>query len=143
MVWNVYRRNFNTKELEKYNVFSHWSFRESLERMAKRRLNRENFDKHLRREVMYYFWSKCEWEVIITSWPAYITSEELTRLNKELEEERQRYGRNPRILNVRLREGDKIDVYNQLMLNWELFSEYVWNHRKELREMAKQSAENE
>lgn len=45
---------------------------------------------------MYYFWSKTEWEVIVSPWVG--------------------------------KGGDeKIDVYDQLKLNWDKFVDYVWS----------------
>lgn len=49
-------------------------------------------EEKLRRECMYYFWSKCEYEVVIQGWP-----------NKDTEK--------------------KIDVYEQLEANWNIFKE--------------------
>jgi hypothetical protein len=51
---------------------------------------------------MYYFWSKAEWEIIISSWP--------NRDNDEL----------------------KIDVFDQVMLNWEAFVDYCWSNKKKI-----------
>ena len=31
--------------------------------------NREAFEKELRSDLMYYYWSKTEWEVIVSHWP--------------------------------------------------------------------------
>ena len=57
----------------------------------------------LRREVMYYFWSKYEWEVLISPW-----------VGGNDDEER------------------KVDVAWQIMNNWDVFVDYTWNHRKKL-----------
>ena len=50
---------------------------------------------------MYYFWSKCEWEIILSDWPPSDT------FCKE-----------------------KIDVFDQVMLNWDIFVDYIWNNRQ-------------
>lgn len=49
-------------------------------------------EERLRSECMYYFWSHCEYEVVIQGWP-----------NKDTEK--------------------KIDVYEQLEANWNIFKE--------------------
>lgn len=49
-------------------------------------------EERLRSECMYYFWSKCEYEVVIQGWP-----------NKDNEK--------------------KIDVFEQLEANWNIFKE--------------------
>jgi hypothetical protein len=137
MVWNVYIENINSRKIEVYNVFHHSSFKRDLMQLAKRRLNREKFEEELKRKVMYYFWSKAEWEVVITSWPPYVTPDEIARLNCELEYEKSKYGETPYVIAARPDVGEKVDVYDQLMLNWDLFVEYIWKRRKELRELAK------
>ena len=52
---------------------------------------------------MYYFWSKCEYEIIITCWPKWDKFKE-----------------------------EKIDVYSQLNLNWDKFVNYIWENKKEI-----------
>ena len=70
---------------------------------------------------MYAFWSKSEYEVIITSWPPHIEKEEFERLAKE--DIRYRTW-------VNLSIGEKIDIYNQVMINWEAFKLYLLTNRK-------------
>ena len=31
---------------------------------------KDYFLNEVRSELMYYFWSKCEWEIVITDWPS-------------------------------------------------------------------------
>jgi len=52
-------------------------------------------EKRLDRLCLYYFWSKCEYEVIVSAWPPRDGSDK------------------------------KIDVYSQLKANWELFKNIV------------------
>ena len=69
--WNVYISNFNGKRIEKYNVFDHLGFLDDLKKAARkyRDREREQFEDQMRRDLMYYFWSKCEWEIILSHWP--------------------------------------------------------------------------
>lgn len=55
----------------------------------------EAYEQILDRECMYYYWSKCEWEVIVSAWPPLDGSDK------------------------------KIDVYLQLKANWEQFKNIV------------------
>lgn len=80
--------------------------------------------------MAYYYWSKAEHEVVITSWVPYITMSELDRLNTEREESKKKYARDPYSLYVNPRVGEKVDVYSQVMLNFEVFVDYVWSHKK-------------
>ena len=104
LTWNVYIGNINSKEIEMFNIFDHWKFTEDCqENLKENGGSRERFVEQLRRDLMYYFWSKCEWEVIVSHWPP---------------NERCRYR--------------KIDVCDQVLLNWTHFVDYVWENRKEL-----------
>ena len=121
--WNVFRHEFNTKEIVKYNVFDHPGF---MNDVLKIRKDKETFADQLRREAQYYFWSKCEHEVVIASWPVYISKDEYTRITKELTSVENR-DKAFRVVNICPTVGSKIDVYEQLMLNWDKFVEYTWN----------------
>jgi len=53
--------------------------------------------------MMYYYWSKSEWEIIIGPWCGGNNTKEI-----------------------------KVDVYEQVLNNWDIFLEYVWNERKKI-----------
>lgn len=126
MTWNVYRYNSNSREIEVFNIFNHYSFANDVKKLKKEKLTEIEFAEELRRLVMYYFWCKYEWETVITTWPPYIDFDELNRLNAEKDECWCTHERYPKRFNVRLETGDKIDVYQQVMLNWKAFVDYVW-----------------
>lgn len=126
MIWHVYRENVNTKRIEIYNIFEHTSFRKDVEEAYATCKTKDEFVEQLKRTLMYYFWSKCEWEVIITDWPTHITVEEIEELNDELSRYESRWHRKPYLLNIDLPVQKKISVYDQVMLNWDIFCEYVW-----------------
>ena len=104
--WNVYVSNFNSGKIVKHNVFNHWRFMEDLKKAARKFKNSERdlFEDRLKHLLMYYYWSKCEWEIIIDHWPH----------------------------SERCQEA-KVDVWDQIELNWPLFCDYVWAHKAELR----------
>lgn len=77
-LWNIeYKRCKNMDELIKYTV-----------------------EKQLDRQCMYYFWAKCEYEVIVSAWPPKDGSDR------------------------------KIDIYTQLKENWDIFKELVFRELK-------------
>lgn len=123
----VYIENFNKKCIEKYNVLSD-HFVKLLKAKTNNIKDREEFAKEVKSVLMYNFWSKCEWEVVITDWPTHITVEELNRLQKELDGHTAAYGHPPYALSVGLRVAEKIDVYDQIMLNWDIFINYLWEN---------------
>lgn len=101
--WNVVHFNINVRKMEPYNVLSHSSFRKDIKTMSVPR--KPDFEDRLRRMAQYHFWSKCEWEILISEWPPAPASRNVV---------------------------EKVDVYDQLRLNWDKFVEYVWRHRKGL-----------
>lgn len=57
---------------------------------------KDALEQRLDRSCLYYFWSKCEYEVIVSAWPSREHSER------------------------------KIDIYSQLCANWEIFKNLVF-----------------
>lgn len=127
--WYVYECKFNSNKIKVYNIFDHCSFNADVVKYLKKYKDKEEFAEKLKGSLMYYFWSKCEWEIILSSWPTYISVDELNRLNEESEEIKEKYKREPRRLNVNLETKQKIDVYSQVMNNWDVFLDYVWNSK--------------
>ena len=103
ITWNVFYHDCNSGKIDTFNIFDHGSFRAYVKKAAKKCQTKDEFAKNLRSELMYYFWSKCEWEVLISPW---ISSRE----NEEM----------------------KIDVCWQVMNNWDVFLDYVWNNKRKL-----------
>ena len=102
--WNVYVGNFNAKKIETHNVFHHTRLVEDCRAAAKKfKDDKAAFAEEVRHSLMYYYWSKCEWEVIISHWPP-----------------------------MKRFDGSKVDVYDQVMMNWDRFIDYLWENRKEL-----------
>lgn len=127
--WNVYTYDFNSKEIKKFNIFNHGRFLEDVKKDLKKCETKEEFTERLRGHLFYYYGSKCEWEVVVTSWVPHITIQELERLNAEREENIKKYDREPYHLYVNPDIGEKIDVYEQVRLNWDIFVDYVWSHK--------------
>lgn len=103
ITWNVFYHDCNGQRIDTFNIFEHGSFREYMRKAAKKCQTKEEFAKELRSELMYYFWSKCEWEVLILPW-----------------------------VSQRDNQDKKVDVCWQVMNNWDVFLDYVWNNRKKL-----------
>ena len=129
MVWNVYREDFNHRTIVKYNIFDHRGFAQDVNKLLKEDITKDEFSNQLKRSLMYWFWCKSEHEVVITSWPVYIDKEELDRINTEYEEYNNKWGHYPYKINVSPDVGKKIDIYSQVMMNWEQFVEYVWSNK--------------
>ena len=98
LVWNVVYHDISTDKIKVYNIFKHGSFMEDLQKHYKKHKTKETFAEALRKSLMYYFWSKCEWEILISPW-----------------------------CGSKKNEAIKADVYWQVMNNWDHFLDYVWN----------------
>lgn len=115
MEWNVLIGDFNSGEIESYNVFRHSGFVRDVAQTLRKfsastPWDAEGLENELNRILRYYFWSKCEWEIVVSHWP-------------------------PCPKNKKLR-SEKVDVYSQVMLNWDVFYQYLLQHRDALLEAA-------
>jgi len=103
MHWNVIICDFNGRRITEYDVFDHSRFAEDVRKAYKNhRGDFAAFADEVRRSLAYFFWSKCEWEVIVSAWPP----------------------------SDRVPER-KVDVYEQVMLNWDAFAAYAWTRCRE------------
>ena len=99
--WYVYVFDVNSRHIYHMNIFNHGGFNRAIRDIL--RDPTENYDKNtfastVRGELMYYFWSKVEYEVEI--------GDVVFDKNKT-----------------------KIDVYDQVMMNWDKFIDYLWGYR--------------
>lgn len=101
-IWNVYIYNINLQKIEVYNIFNHGNFKKDVALALRMTENKEEFAQALQKELHYYFWSKCEWEIEIVDWLGHQKS------------------------------GLKTDVYKQVMLNFDVFVDYVWRFKNGL-----------
>lgn len=162
LVWNVYREDFNAREIEVYNVFEHWGFLQDLAKSLRKIDKKEKelkdlpafagtkivgkfrtqleemTNEEIRGWCAYYFWSKCEHEVVVTRWPPYVSYEEYMDMTKEIADHNAKYGKNPLTINAWPVSSRKIDIYDQLRLNWEKFVVYIIANKKELYKEAKE-----
>ena len=120
--WNVYKKDFNKSEIEVFNIFNHSRFYEDLCKCNKE--NYEEFKKEVKSNLMYYFWSKSEYEIVITSFLPYIDKKEIEKLTKTNNKIREA---------VNLDTGKKIDIFDQIMINQDKFIDYLWNNKKLLK----------
>ena len=131
MEWNVYYHDFNKRTIEKWNIFNHGRFTEDVKKLLKGDLTKEEFAERLRGKLFYYFGCKCEYEVIITSWPCHIDKKEFDHLNYEYEDYNTKYGHYPLRINVAPEVAEKVDIYSQVWNNKNIFVDYVWGYKGE------------
>lgn len=142
MKWNVYYYNFNSNKIETYNIFKHGSFNVYTKKAIKKYKTKEEFAEQLKRELFYYFGSKCEWELVVE-----ITEDNRIFLNPWVG------CRNPEEVKIDVTDDTsfdwigfadkhtkqqvygnkaKIDVYDQIEYVWDDFVDFAWENRKEL-----------
>ena len=82
-----------------WNVFNNRRFKEAIDTdvFAVPELSRDEVSELLRRFAQWQFWSRCEYEMLLYPWP---------KGDRDC--------------------GYKIDVFEQLELNWEHFVDYVY-----------------
>ena len=123
--WNVLREDWNDRSIYVFNIFDNYTFRTGvMEASRKHFLNFKKFSKEVRSSIMYAFWSKSEYEVVVTSWPPYIDREEHERILKEFTENKKQIR-----CDANLCVAEKIDIADQIFLNWDKFIRYLWKNR--------------
>jgi hypothetical protein len=127
LAYYVYIENINKRKIEKYNVLNDGIINEILER-TKNFKDKISFSEEVEHIIMYHYWSRSEWEIILTDWPPHMKTDELPKLNTEVEKYQKDYGREPYSLTINLSTAEKIDVYDQVMMNWNIFIDYIWEN---------------
>lgn len=137
--WDVYYYNSNMQEIQKYNVLGGKYYSEQIKRIKKKSKTKEEFSESLRHEMMYHFWSRSEWELIIK-----LTKDSRVFLvpwcgckdpeNKTLEVTNDTSFdwvgfALENITRQTRRDDTKIDVYSQLKYRWEDFVAYCYNNK--------------
>lgn len=133
LVYNVYYRSFNNNEIVKLNIFNHIDFYKAVLDNIKKYKNKEEFAEAVRKDLLYYFWGKYEYEVVITSWPVYITPNELNKINKSKENFIKDHNKEQHRHLIEPDVGIKIDVYEQVMMNFNIFIDYIWSKKNNIK----------
>lgn len=123
LIWNVFVEDTNNHKIVVVNLFEYnWVFLWDGLMYAKRNYKDDfnQFADHVRRWLNHEYWSRTEYETVITTWPTFITKEELDRLKQEPSKN---------MISINLETAIKLDVYTQIMLNWDRFIDYVWNNK--------------
>ena len=108
--FNVIIHDINSKEFKSYNIIPY------LLRCYKKSKNKpktfDEFKKFITKNSMYQWWSRCEYEIILSPWP--YTSSPSERYDKEGEDDIKAWKEHWR---KHLNECEKIDVHYQVMMN--------------------------
>lgn len=135
--YNVLYHDLNSDNFKYYNIFVYGSFNEYIKKHLKESATKMEFAEKIKSELRYYFWSKTEWEMIITKkddriimtpWCGSRNMPEFDVTdNKDLDWPLfydwiayQKYAVDGAI---------KIDVFDQVMFNFIEFVNYVWRNK--------------
>lgn len=137
--WRAYNYNFNQKKLEIVNIFRYGNFEQEVNKLLKKYKkngNKEAFAEELRIELSCLFWSRAEYEIVLTrtdegkiimspwvgdySVTLDVTSCEWFDWVGFFESKCAKYRDNTRI---------KVDLYSQVRYKWNEFVEYCWNYK--------------
>lgn len=127
MIWNVYAKRSSSPKVEVYDIFQHHDFREDVDKLIKQKLSRAEFEEMLKRKLSYYFWGKVEWEITAAPYPTYVTYKEFDRVNDEVKAFILQNDRFPPRRQLDVEGAIRLDVYEQVTLNWDSFVDYIWN----------------
>lgn len=120
MVWNVFYFDPNERKIITRNLFEmSITFNEDFEKFRytqQGNTTRENFEENLKSILMYTFWCRREYEIAMSDlcW-TYVGASEEDKLRE--------YDRYEKTVT-------KVDVYSQVMANWDRFVDYVWKEVK-------------
>ena len=116
--FNVIVYNINNNKFESYDVIPH------LVSQYKKRENKpktfDEFKEFVKNESLYQWWSRCEYEIILSPWP--YTSSPSERYDKKGEDDIEAWKEHWK---KHLKECEKIDVHYQVMMNLDVITNLV------------------
>lgn len=122
LIWNVWFCDLSGKNIEQRNVFNlsctfNNDFEKLVKRVKKENLSKKDFEDAFRRICLYSYWAKREYEVCIADLPWFSHYDDAEKIKEG-------YARWVKV-------AEKVDVYTQLLMNWDRFVDYTWAQIKE------------
>lgn len=133
--WIVYKDDVNRKQLRPYNIFNHSRFMGSVQTLLKKCKTKEDFAEKIRMELRYNFWSKSEYEVIISKiddkiiMSPWIGNDDI-RIDVTNDDNFDWLGFYDSLQDKCHKNRIKIDIYDQVNYRFDEFVNYVWYSRK-------------
>ena len=135
--WLVTYYDCNANKIKHYDILK---YREEFIKKLKKKCNtKEEFSEKMRREMMYYFWSKAEWELIIeidndnriwlNPWVGCREPENVRIDVTDREDFDWKNFAKEHIGKQIYKNEAKIDVFDQLEYKWTEFIDYCWYTR--------------
>lgn len=136
MSWMVMHFDCNAQIIRSINILEYRE--DEIKKMKKRCATKEEFAEALKREMMYYYWSKCEAELVVeitednrvflNPWIGCIDPEKV-RIDVTDDDSFDWIGfAKHHIYRQIYKNKAKIDIYGQLQWVWDDFVSYCWNY---------------
>ena len=134
--WIVKNFDCNAQKIKDYDILKYRE--DDIKKLKKKCATKEEFAEALRRECMYHFWSKAEWEliieytedsrVILRPWcGCYNPDEVKIDVTDDTSFDWQGFAAK-HIRKQIFKNKAKIDAWDQIEYRWDEFVEYVWEY---------------
>lgn len=135
--WKVKNYLCNFNKIWDYDVLQYRE--DQIKKLKKRCATKEEFAEEMRREMMWQYWSRCEYEVIVEidddnrirlkPWVGCIDPESV-KIDVTDDENFDWRGFAEQHIGMQIYKNEaKIDIFNQLEYRWDEFIDYCWYTR--------------
>lgn len=137
MSWKVKNYCVNSNKIWDYDVLEYRE--DQIKKFKKKCTTKEEFAEKMRREMMWQYWSRCEYEVIIeidennrvwlSPWVG-CRNPESVKIDVTDDESFDWHAFAKHHIGKQIYKNEaKIDIYDQLQWKWSDFIDYCWNYR--------------
>ena len=146
MTWICQHFDCNKQVIEDYDVLKY--FEDSIKKLKKKHPHKDHFANALRSQMMYRYWSRCEYELIIEiednriyliPWSGCYYPEQV----KVDVTDRTDFDWKGFVEKNMIIHSNKIDIYDQLIYKWDEFVDYCWNYHHKWQRRKKTNGKEE
>lgn len=134
-VFNVLEFDVNSRKTKPYDVLPYfrnsWASKYNKEEKdeIKKTRSKELFKEYIRTQAHYQFWARCEYEILVGSWPfgSYrLTQDMKDFLKNNPDLDLDNFAKNIEFENIIIRDMEKIDIYDQIMMNIDIIVDILY-----------------
>lgn len=134
-VFNVLEFDVNSRKTKPYDVLPYfrnsWAskYNKAEKDEIKKTRSKELFKEYIRTEAHYQFWARCEYEILVASWPfgSYrLTQDMKDFLKNNPDLDLDNLSKNIEFENIITRDMEKIDIYEQIMMNIDIIVDILY-----------------
>ena len=111
--FNVIGYNFNSKEFVPYNIIPYLVSQYKIKRDKPKTF--DEFKEFVKKESMYQWWARCEYEIILSPWPYTTSPSERGKEENNVEAWKEHWKKH-------LDECKKVDIHYQVMMNLDVIT---------------------